>query len=296
MGIGQIFYNPKSNCSKNPQTETSALEQKTNIMEYKVGDRFIENCSKLEIEVVGFDDFVSAVNLREAAPNGEPYFYRMDYGYMAFLIESGRWAPVPKEPEHLETHQEALERLNLKVGDKVKVLRKAKSFERDWKASWVKSMDDYIGKTLKVIDFSCNSGVRLDGNYNFPAFVLEKVENEKPLPTTEERIAALEAKVDAVHTQLEKLVDALIKADMPKPEHKNPEFKVGDWVIGKDSLNHPCDAKTIEKIDGDVIHYVERFSNLASRLRHATPKEIEIGRANEMRNQKNVEGEALYLE
>jgi len=123
--------------------------------------------------------YVSAMNNyrtnQESSEKGESYSeWITKYKQLTTLK---RWTPVPKEPEHLETHQEALERLQLKVGDKVKVLCKAESFERDWEANWAKVMDDYIGKTIKVIDFSGNSGVRLDCYYNFPAFVLEKVEN-----------------------------------------------------------------------------------------------------------------------
>lgn len=181
-------------------------------MEIKIGDRFAQKHNNhVEVEVVGFDDFGSTVNLREAAPNVEPYFYQMDYGSMVSLIELGRWTPVPKEPEHIETHQEALERLQLKVGDRVKVLCKAESNKRGWNTYWAKYMDNYIGKTFKVIDFAGSMGVELDGYYSFPAFVLEKVEDEKRLPTTDERIAALEAKVDAVHKQLGILVDAIIR-------------------------------------------------------------------------------------
>ena len=163
-------------------------------MEIKIGDRFIENCSKLEIEVVGFDAFGSRVNLREAAPNGKLYVYQTDCISMVSLIELGHWTHIPKEPEHLETNQEALERLDLKVGDRVKVLRKAKSKERDWLPCWGTKMDDYVGKVFKVVEISQGDlGVRLLGpkisadEYDkpyFPAFVLEKVEKEKPLPTT----------------------------------------------------------------------------------------------------------------
>lgn len=45
-----------------------------------------------------------------------------------------------------ETHQEALNRLNLQIGDRVKILYKSNSNERGWCAIWNPQMDKNIGE------------------------------------------------------------------------------------------------------------------------------------------------------
>ena len=67
-----------------------------------------------------------------------------------------------------------------KVGDKVKVLRKAKDHEGDWVDTWNADMDTSVGKTLEVINI--NKGLHeyelRDGlvNFGYPEFILELAE------------------------------------------------------------------------------------------------------------------------
>lgn len=97
----------------------------------------------------------------------------------------------------LKTHQEALEELDLQVGDTVKVFEKAKSHKRGWENHWIDKMDNAIGKTGVIVAIgSKNEGVEIEidgvqdgigGNYNYPAFILGKLINNivKPSePTT----------------------------------------------------------------------------------------------------------------
>jgi hypothetical protein len=73
---------------------------------------------------------------------------------------------------------------NIKVGDKVKVLRAAKSHENGWSCSWVIYMDEYIGKELEVvaINSASNAGIVLgkepDPPFIYPYFVLEPVKEK----------------------------------------------------------------------------------------------------------------------
>lgn len=74
---------------------------------------------------------------------------------------------------------EAQEASGLKIGDIVKVVRKAKDGEKGWDNSWI---DDrmFIGDVgvIKSID---NEGITIFNNrYKFPYFVLEKVTKEEP--------------------------------------------------------------------------------------------------------------------
>lgn len=85
-----------------------------------------------------------------------------------------------------ETHQEALKRLQLKVGDKVKILTKADDYEDGWESIWVNGkMDSAIGKTGIVKEIGKeNEGIQvliegitdsLGNSYFYPAFVLDKI-------------------------------------------------------------------------------------------------------------------------
>lgn len=63
----------------------------------------------------------------------------------------------------------------IKVGDKVKVLRKAKSYEMGWSQTWDREMDLCVGKEYIVKNVN-SFGISINGLY-FPFFVLEKREN-----------------------------------------------------------------------------------------------------------------------
>jgi hypothetical protein len=74
---------------------------------------------------------------------------------------------------------------NLKVGDKVKVLRKAERDEGGWKSFWPWQMDDTVGKTYEV-DTISDYSIRLRLNkesggsllWFYPYTVLEPVKQE----------------------------------------------------------------------------------------------------------------------
>ena len=89
--------------------------------------------------------------------------------------------------QKLETHQEAFNRLQLQVGDKVKVLEKAESKSRGWGASWVHDMDKNVGE-IGIITSISYDGVLLktniDPDYYYPAYILEVVERAKDAVTT----------------------------------------------------------------------------------------------------------------
>lgn len=79
-----------------------------------------------------------------------------------------------------ETHQQAIDRLQLKRGDKVKLIGKGKDFDRGFNNSWTKIMDTYVGKIGIVSSVSEYNGVYVDFNtgrldYGYPAYTLEKI-------------------------------------------------------------------------------------------------------------------------
>jgi hypothetical protein len=80
----------------------------------------------------------------------------------------------------LKEHYAAMQNeCGIKVGDRVKILRKAKSSEMGWNQVWDPLMDREIGKEAKVTRICPYNGI-LAGHY-YPFFVLEKLEK---LPTT----------------------------------------------------------------------------------------------------------------
>jgi hypothetical protein len=75
---------------------------------------------------------------------------------------------------YLEGHKNS----GIKIGDRVKVLRKANDEENDWSNAWVDNMDKYIGQIVMVLDDGNLLGFQI-GNYHFPYFVLEVVDGKK---------------------------------------------------------------------------------------------------------------------
>ena len=63
------------------------------------------------------------------------------------------------------------------VGDKVKVLRKAKSHELGWQDSWADAMDEMIGNVYDVQNINGKGDIQLNDWY-FPFYALEVVEKK----------------------------------------------------------------------------------------------------------------------
>lgn len=83
------------------------------------------------------------------------------------------------------SYEEAQGHQDFNVGDKVKVLNKAKSFENGWHTTWVPKMNDMIGGVYEIIEIDESDGMLLNnGNgedFYFPYFVLEIVPYDTPL-------------------------------------------------------------------------------------------------------------------
>lgn len=68
----------------------------------------------------------------------------------------------------------------LKVGDVVRIVRKAKSYEGNWKNTWPDAMDRYVGRTFEIYaDHGLSGFYSSEWSYSFPYFVLEKVQDEE---------------------------------------------------------------------------------------------------------------------
>lgn len=111
------------------------------------------------------------------------------YPFFRQGVTSGYGCIIQKRDlSYAERASKWIEENDLKVGDYVRVTRKAKSNEKEWSDSWSVYMDYYIGKTVRVDSIGKEYGtifLSLDNSlYNFPYFVLEKVENPKYVPFT----------------------------------------------------------------------------------------------------------------
>jgi hypothetical protein len=67
----------------------------------------------------------------------------------------------------------------IKVGDTVKVLRKAKDFEQGWGNAWTVSMSENIGSESKVVRSDNGCGFTLCDGMDYPYFVLKLVKDSK---------------------------------------------------------------------------------------------------------------------
>lgn len=82
-----------------------------------------------------------------------------------------------------QVYLDAQKACDLKVGDYVKVISKAESFQAGWNDIWKTSMDNLIGRIGKVTFFDKNQGAGIQVSfpntkfdYCFPYYVLTKVD------------------------------------------------------------------------------------------------------------------------
>lgn len=71
--------------------------------------------------------------------------------------------------------------LQLKVGDKVKIMYAVPDKTCGWDNTWLDCMTDFVGKTGEVTRFS-EYGIQVsigDYDYNYPFFVLKPVRSKK---------------------------------------------------------------------------------------------------------------------
>lgn len=80
-----------------------------------------------------------------------------------------------------ELYLEGQANCGLKIGDSVRVTRIAEDKENGWTTCWCKEMSSSVGKSFKIeiIDESTKTdGFRLDNDFWYPYFILEKVVDE----------------------------------------------------------------------------------------------------------------------
>jgi hypothetical protein len=101
------------------------------------------------------------------------------------LVEKAKVTTPATPDDYLAFHNAS----GLKVGDSVRVVRKAEDREMGWGDIWSGHMDDCVDRTYKIIGDATSYGWELDNKWTFPTFVLQKVDSTpapQPAPATEE--------------------------------------------------------------------------------------------------------------
>lgn len=72
---------------------------------------------------------------------------------------------------------------DFKIGDKVEIIAKAKKGQGGWLDIWYPAMDKYIGLRGEIFHICITGSISVifgnNTNWDFPAFVLEKVEDDE---------------------------------------------------------------------------------------------------------------------
>ena len=92
-----------------------------------------------------------------------------------------------------EDYIKAQANCGIKVGDEVRIFRKAIDNENGWNDSWVGSMDNYIGASgtvTKIDTAGIEVKVSMSIAFSYPYFVLQKLNNMEHKITTENILAA----------------------------------------------------------------------------------------------------------
>lgn len=139
---------------------------------YKVGDKF---------EVIHEEEFRLGEKVCLIKDDGSvsPKFRSLETGEeWHYLLEDVK--PLEKTMDIKEAYKIMHENCGIKVGDTVKVLRKAKHGEFGWENTWPSEMDKLIGNEYKVFSLGSYYHDFTIAGYNVPFFVLEKIKDAEP--------------------------------------------------------------------------------------------------------------------
>ena len=92
------------------------------------------------------------------------------------ILDGIEYNLVPKENDSQLDYLTGHKNSGLKVRNKVRVIRRAKNRENGWYNGWAEEMNDYVGCTFEITEDNNDKGFELGNVWNFPYFVLEKVE------------------------------------------------------------------------------------------------------------------------
>lgn len=174
---------------------------------------------------------------------------------------------VKKEPSYSERAKKWIEANDIKVGDYVKVTRKANEHEHGWQGLWLDDMDESVAKTLMVEDIGFyDNNIGLEDDYYYPYFVLEKAEPPKheyvPFESKEEFIEAYHYHDNDKYSETE---DILMNYGMWLWSNVDGSYKLVTeiWnagvVIGDDKMRITNEEGHID-VFNDTTSWVKLFS------------------------------------
>lgn len=126
-------------------------------------------------------EFLGVLDRTEKSNN--PFHIKGSINWACIIVKKNESSVSQKKNEapYLVSSKKWVEQNDLKVGDYVKVTRKAESREGGCDYLWNYRMDNSVGKILKVEEIKTRNGVIvLEDSCCYPYFVLEKTEPPKP--------------------------------------------------------------------------------------------------------------------
>ncbi len=146
------------------------------------------------------------------------------------VVQIVRELKTSMRTKYVEAQKKFIKTTNLKVGDKVKIVRKSFDHELGWDNKWCSDMNDTIGKIGVVREIMLISGISIsilgDGCWNFPFFVLEKV--EEPKYTFKDKEVVLVRDGDDEYWQI-KAFKEYTGYDYPYGCYNSSRVKVAGW-------------------------------------------------------------------
>lgn len=153
--------------------------------------------------------------------------------------------PAP-EPTYAERQAEWVKKHNLKVGDKVVVLRTAECREDGWCNDWVGSMNHMVGNSY-TYNGAYDTGISLSCGFVWPYFVLEVVKEPTYRPYNNDELN------DLVGEILTNKQSGRRKIVTGKPTASEGVNLDGSYINAKDLLasfyrngNEPCGVKEVK--------------------------------------------------
>ena len=146
-------------------------------------------------------------------------YVKDDYSY-PFVTEGGCFSCMIIRNRYGDLAGAWIKDNDIKVGDYVKITRKAQDYENGWDNVWDSRMDEYVGRNMMVLRTdTLEEGISLscpDTFFYFPYFVLEKISGKYvPFTSPEEFISEYQQREDNVK-------------DPAKPEYALTTY--GMWI------------------------------------------------------------------
>jgi len=140
-------------------------------------------------------------------------------------------AEIVCEYDYAAAQREFVRFHDLKVGDKVKILRTSTQGELGWQAGWHPDMNDRVGETLPMRRITPD-GIVVIGNgasWKYPFFVLEKIKEKvtspeiaEGLPTLIKEIKFLSGEISLLRREMKQhLLTFFNTLDRKKEEERN---------------------------------------------------------------------------